>query len=145
MLCCVPWLQCGLCSSLYLAEMLPPVLIQWGSLRSEPPHLLVLMCGVKRAAQLGKEETIWFRTPFLCCSIQHLDESAETSLLVCSVIYGCCSHFTGTELQATLVVIIKAWKNYTWIIRSGPFKKKNDAVTGDNPQALSGGEQSFCF
>ena len=80
----------------------------------------------------------------LCCSIQHLDKSAETSLLICSLIYGCSSFFTGTELQATLVVIIKASKNYTGFSVLVLSKKIDDVVTGDNLQAFSAVFFYFC-
>lgn len=111
---------CCLASSPYPAEMLPPVVTHWGSLRTEMPQLLVLMHGVKSCTRWKWSNSELFFSAAAFSILMSPLRHPCLSVVICA----CCSSFTGTELQATVVIIIKASKNYTWIICSGPFQKK---------------------
>lgn len=79
--------------------------------------------------------------------IQHVDNLAETSLFVCSVIYVAAPLLleqTTGNFGCHNQSINKLLLDYT--LWSFPKKKKtHDTVSRDNLQTLSEGKQSYCF
>lgn len=106
-------------SSPYPAEMLPPVVTHWGSLRTEMPQLLVLMHGVKSCTRWKWSNSELF---FSAAAFSILMSPLRHPCL--SVVIRACCSFHWNRTTGNCSCHNQSIKKYTWIICSGPFQKK---------------------
>lgn len=120
---------CDLPSSSYPAEILPPVVTHWGSLRTEMPQLFVLMHGVKSCTRWKSNSELFFSAAVFSILMSPLRHPCLSV-----VIRACCSfHWNRTTGNCSChsQSIKKLHLDYMF----WSFPKKDDADTGDSPQA----------
>lgn len=139
---CAPWLQCSLSSCLPLCIQQKCSLQLWANETPWDPSSLTssFWCVVWKGKNVKRSDS-----ELLCCSIQYLARQLRHPCL-----------YVGLFMVAAPISLEHNYRQLSGCHNQGikkitlglyilVFSNKDDALTGDNPQALSGGEQSFCF